>query len=93
MAHLHAEPSFNNEGPLGTSSLHRRHRHLHRALRRPVQRQGREIDVSQVDVSMNGIELRTASSSPPSARAASQRSVAQVLPCYEVLHRLEQQLS
>jgi 2-hydroxy-4-carboxymuconate semialdehyde hemiacetal dehydrogenase len=52
-----------------------------------------KIDVSQVAVSMNGIELQDreffgaiAAGREPNA------SVAQVLPCYEVLHRLEQQL-
>ena len=35
--------SFNNDGPLGTSFfLHRRHRHVHRPLRRSGERQGRE---------------------------------------------------
>ncbi|HNT40475.1 MAG TPA: oxidoreductase, partial [Rubrivivax sp.] len=52
-----------------------------------------KIDVSQVDVSMNGIELQDREffaaireGREPNA------SVAQVLPCYEVLHALEQQL-
>jgi 2-hydroxy-4-carboxymuconate semialdehyde hemiacetal dehydrogenase len=47
-----------------------------------------------VDVSMNGIELQDREffaaireGREPNA------SVAQVLPCYEVLHRLEQQLN
>ena len=87
--------SFNNEGPAGhLLPLHRRHRHLHRALRRPVQRQDEKIDVSQVDVSMNGIGAAgPQSSSPPSAKGREPNaSVAQVLACYDVLHRLEQQL-
>ena len=52
-----------------------------------------KIDVSRVDVSMNGIELQDREffaaireGREPNA------SVAQVLPCYEVLHGLEQQL-
>lgn len=52
-----------------------------------------KIDVSGVDVSMNGIELQDREfvaaireGREPNA------SVAQVLPCYQVLHRLEQQL-
>jgi 2-hydroxy-4-carboxymuconate semialdehyde hemiacetal dehydrogenase len=51
------------------------------------------IDVSQVAVSMNGIELQDREffaaireGREPNA------SVAQVLPCYQVLHDLEQQL-
>jgi 2-hydroxy-4-carboxymuconate semialdehyde hemiacetal dehydrogenase len=51
--------SFNNDGPLGTFfPLHLRQRHLHRPLRRAGGRQEQPIDVSQVDVSMNGIELQ-----------------------------------
>ena len=53
-----------------------------------------KIDVSKVDVSMNGIELQDREffaaireGREPNA------SVAQVLPCYEVLDRLEQQLA
>ena len=53
-----------------------------------------KIDVSRVDVSMNGIELQDREfvaaireGREPNA------SVAQVLPCYEVLHQLEQQLA
>jgi 2-hydroxy-4-carboxymuconate semialdehyde hemiacetal dehydrogenase len=52
-----------------------------------------KIDVSKVDVSMNGIELQDreffaaiAAGREPNA------SVRQVLPCYQTLHRLEQQL-
>ena len=52
-----------------------------------------EVDVSQVDVSMNGIELQDREfvaaireGREPNA------SVAQVLPCYLVLQHLEQQL-
>ncbi|MCX8116070.1 MAG: oxidoreductase, partial [Burkholderiaceae bacterium] len=53
-----------------------------------------KIDVSKVDVSMNGIELQDREffaaireGREPNA------SVAQVLPCYRTLHRLEQQLA
>jgi 2-hydroxy-4-carboxymuconate semialdehyde hemiacetal dehydrogenase len=52
------------------------------------------IDVSAVDVSMNGIELQDREfvaaireGREPNA------SVQQVLPCYEVLHDLERQLA
>ena len=53
-----------------------------------------KIDVSRVDVSMNGIELQDreffaaiAEGREPNA------SVAQVLPCYMILHQLDRQLS
>jgi len=52
-----------------------------------------KIDVSQVAVNMNGIELQDREffaaireDRPPNS------SVASVLPCYQVLHELEQQL-
>jgi 2-hydroxy-4-carboxymuconate semialdehyde hemiacetal dehydrogenase len=51
------------------------------------------IDVSTVDVSMNGIELQDREffaaireGRQPNA------SVQQVLPCYQIMHQLEQQL-
>jgi 2-hydroxy-4-carboxymuconate semialdehyde hemiacetal dehydrogenase len=51
------------------------------------------IDVSQVAVSMNGIELqdREFFSAIKEGREPNS-SVAQVLPCYKVLHDLEQSL-
>ncbi len=52
-----------------------------------------KIDVSKVDVSMNGIELQDREFfAAIKARREPNSSVAQVLPCYEVLHQLEQQL-
>ncbi|MFM7704500.1 MAG: Gfo/Idh/MocA family oxidoreductase [Rubrivivax sp.] len=86
--------SFNNDGPLGTffryigdtGTYIARYDDL-------VNGKEEKIDVSQVDMSMNGIELQDREffaaireGREPNA------SVAQVLPCYEVLHRLEQQL-
>lgn len=62
----------------------------------PAKFNGKEekIDVSRVDVSMNGIELQDREffaairdGREPNA------SVAKVLPCYRVLHQLEQQLN
>ena len=52
-----------------------------------------KIDVSKVDVSMNGIELqdREFVSAIREGREPNS-SVAQVLACYEVLHDLEHQL-
>jgi 2-hydroxy-4-carboxymuconate semialdehyde hemiacetal dehydrogenase len=86
--------SFNNDGPLGTffryicdnGTFIARYDDLVNGTEEP-------IDVSKVDVSMNGIELQDReffaairSGREPNA------SVAQVLPCYQILHRLEQQL-
>ena len=74
--------------------LYLRQRHLYRALRRSVDGKDNKIDVSKVDVSMNGIELQDREffaaireGREPNA------SVAQVLPCYGTLDRLEQQLA
>lgn len=87
--------SFNNEGPLGTFFRYIGDTGTYIA-RYDDLFDGKEqkIDVSQVDVSMNGIELQdreffaaVREGREPNA------SVAQVLPCYEVLHKLEQQLA
>jgi 2-hydroxy-4-carboxymuconate semialdehyde hemiacetal dehydrogenase len=87
--------SFNNDGPLGTffryigdtGTYIARYDDL-------VNGKEEKIDVSKVDVSMNGIELQDREffaaireGREPNA------SVAQVLPCYQVLHGLEQQLA
>jgi 2-hydroxy-4-carboxymuconate semialdehyde hemiacetal dehydrogenase len=87
--------SFNNDGPLGTFFRYIGDTGTYIA-RYDDLFSGKEekIDVSQVDVSMNGIELQDREffaaireGREPNA------SVAQVLPCYQVLHQLEQQLS
>ena len=87
--------SFNNEGPLGTffryigdsATYIARYDDLFNG-------KDEKIDVSNVDVSMNGIELQDREffaaireGREPNA------SVAQVLPCYRVLGQLEQQLA
>ncbi|TFZ07843.1 Gfo/Idh/MocA family oxidoreductase [Ramlibacter humi] len=87
--------SFNNDGPLGTffryigdtATYIARYDDL-------VNGKDEKIDVSKVDVSMNGIELQDREfvaaireGREPNA------SVAQVLPCYEVLDQLEKQLA
>ena len=86
--------SFNNDGPLGTFFRYIGDTGTYIA-RYDDLFNGKEekIDVSQVDVSMNGIELQdreffaaVREGREPNA------SVAQVLPCYQVLHQLEQQL-
>ena len=86
--------SFNNDGPLGTffryicdnGTYIARYDDLVTGRDQPV-------DVSKVDVSMNGIELQDREfiaaireGREPNA------SVAKVLPCYRVLHELEQKL-
>ena len=87
--------SFNNDGPLGTFFRYIGDTGTYLA-RYDDLFTGKEekIDVSQVAVSMNGIELQDREffaaireGREPNA------SVAQVLPCYQVLHDLEQQLS
>ncbi len=87
--------SFNNDGPLGTffryigdtGTYIARYDDL-------VNGKEEKIDVSGVDVSMNGIELQDREffaaireGREPNA------SVAQVLPCYQVLNDLEKQLA
>ena len=86
--------SFNNDGPLGTFFRYIGDTATYIA-RYDDLFNGKEekIDVSKVDVSMNGIELQDREffaaireGREPNA------SVAAVLPCYQVLHNLEQQL-
>ena len=87
--------SFNNDGPLGTFFRYIGDSATYLARYDDLfNGKDEKIDVSKVDVSMNGIELQDREffaaireGREPNA------SVAQVLPCYEVLHRLEQQLN
>jgi 2-hydroxy-4-carboxymuconate semialdehyde hemiacetal dehydrogenase len=86
--------SFNNDGPLGTVFRYIGNTGTYIALYDDlVTGKQEKIDVSKVDVSMNGIELQDREffaaireGREPNA------SVAQVLPCYELLHDLERQL-
>ena len=86
--------SFNNEGPLGTFFRYIGDTGTYLA-RYDDLFNGKEekIDVSKVAVSINGIELqdREFFAAIKEGREPN-ASVAQVLPCYDVLHRLEQQL-
>ncbi len=86
--------SFNNNGPLGTffryigdsATYIARYDDLFNG-------KDEKIDVSQVDVSMNGIELQDREFFAAIREGREPNgSVAQVLACYEVLHKLEQQL-
>ena len=87
--------SFNNDGPLGTFFRYicdngtwvARYDDLVTGREEPV-------DVSKVDVSMNGIELQDREFFAAIATGREPNSsVGQVLPCYRVLHKLEQQLN
>ncbi|MET1115817.1 MAG: Gfo/Idh/MocA family oxidoreductase [Comamonas sp.] len=87
--------SFNNDGPLGTYFRYIGDNGTYLARYDDLfNGKDEKIDVSHVDVSMNGIELQDREffaaireGREPNA------SVAQVLPCYQVLHKLEQQLN
>ncbi len=87
--------SFNNDGPLGTFFRYIGDTATYIA-RYDDLFSGKEekIDVSQVDVSMNGIELQDREFFAAIKEGREPNgSVAQVLPCYQVLHQLEQQLN
>jgi 2-hydroxy-4-carboxymuconate semialdehyde hemiacetal dehydrogenase len=87
--------SFNNDGPLGTffryigdtATYLARYDDLYNG-------KDEKIDVSQVAVSMNGIELQDREFFAAILEGREPNSsVAQVFNCYQVLHNLEQQLS
>ncbi len=87
--------SFNNDGPLGTffryigdtGTYIARYDDLVNGKEEP-------IDVSKVAVSMNGIELQDSEFFAAIEEGREpDASLAQVLPCYRVLHGLEQQLN
>jgi 2-hydroxy-4-carboxymuconate semialdehyde hemiacetal dehydrogenase len=86
--------SFNNDGPLGTIFRYIGDSATYIA-RYDDLFTGKEekIDVSKVDVSMNGIELQDREFFAAIREGREPNSsVARVLPCYQVLHDLEQQL-
>ena len=86
--------SFNNKGPLGTRFRYICDNGTYQAYYDDlVDGEDKKIDLSHVDVSMNGIELQDREffaaireRRPPNA------SVEQVLPCYRTLADLERQL-
>jgi 2-hydroxy-4-carboxymuconate semialdehyde hemiacetal dehydrogenase len=85
--------SFNNDGPLGTTFRYIGDTGTYVAVYDDlVTGKNEKIDVSRVDVSMNGIELqdREFFGAIRDGREPNS-SVAQVLPCYELLHDLERQ--
>jgi 2-hydroxy-4-carboxymuconate semialdehyde hemiacetal dehydrogenase len=86
--------SFNNDGPLGTFFRYIGDSATYIA-RYDDLFNGKEekIDVSRVDVSMNGIELQDREFFAAIREGREPNSsVASVLPCYQVLHDLELQL-
>lgn len=87
--------SFNNDGPFGTFFRYIGDTGTYIARYDDLV-DGREepIDVSNVDVSTNGIELQDREFFAAIREGREPNSsVAQVLPCYEVLDRLERQLA
>jgi 2-hydroxy-4-carboxymuconate semialdehyde hemiacetal dehydrogenase len=87
--------SFNNDGPLGTYFRYIGDTATYLA-RYDDLFNGKEerIDVSQVDVSINGIELQDREFFAAIREGREPNSsVAKVLPCYKVLHDLELQLN
>ena len=87
--------SFNNDGPLGTFFRYIGDTGTYLARYDDLfNGKDEKIDVSKVAVSMNGIELqdREFFAAIKEGREPNS-SVAQVLPCYQVLHQLEQQLN
>ena len=86
--------SFNNDGPLGTFFRYIGDSGTYLARYDDLfNGKDEKIDVSQVAVSMNGIELQDREFFAAIREGRQPNGgVAQVLPCYQVLHRLEQQL-
>ena len=87
--------SFNNDGPLGTFFRYIGDTGTYLARYDDLYTGKEEkIDVSEVDVSMNGIELQDREFFAAIREGREPNSsIAQVLPCYQVLHDLEQQLA
>ena len=87
--------SFNNDGPLGTFFRYIGDTGTYLARYDDlVDGKDNKIDLSKVDVSMNGIELQDREFvSAIRRKREPNASVAQVLPCYRMLARLEAQLS
>ena len=86
--------SFNNDGPLGTFFRYIGDSATYLARYDDLfNGKDEKIDVSQVAVSMNGIELQDREFFAAIREGREPNSsVAQVLPCYQVLHELERQL-
>jgi len=87
--------SFNNDGPLGTFFRYIGDSGTYIARYDDLfTGKDEKIDVSRVDVSMNGIELQDREFFAAIREGREPNAgVAQVLPCYEVLHDLARQLA
>jgi 2-hydroxy-4-carboxymuconate semialdehyde hemiacetal dehydrogenase len=87
--------SFNNDGPLGTYFRYIGDTATYLARYDDLfTGKEQQIDVSQVAVSMNGIELQDREFfAAINGGREPNSNVAQVLNCYQVLHQLEQQLA
>ena len=87
--------SFNNDGPLGTTFRYIGDTGTYLARYDDLYTgKDEKIDVSAVAVSMNGIELQDREFFAAIREGRQPNgAVAQVLPCYEVLHDLERQLA
>ena len=87
--------SFNNDGPLGSFFRYIGDRGTYIArYDELIDARDQAIDVSQVDVSINGIELQDREFfAAIRERREPNASVAQVLPCYRTLDQLERQLA
>jgi 2-hydroxy-4-carboxymuconate semialdehyde hemiacetal dehydrogenase len=87
--------SFNNDGPLGTFFRYIGDTATYIASYDDLfTGKNEQIDVSKVAVSMNGIELQDREFFAAIREGREPNSsVAQVLPCYKVMHDLEQQLN
>lgn len=86
--------SFNNDGPLGTFFRYICDNGTYVASYDDLyDGYNKAVDVSDVDVSMNGIELqdREFFAAIRDGRQPNS-SIAEVLPCYEIMHQLETQL-
>jgi 2-hydroxy-4-carboxymuconate semialdehyde hemiacetal dehydrogenase len=83
--------SFNNDGPLGTFFRYICDNGTYIARYDDLfDGRDQKIDVSKVAVSVNGIELQDREFIAAIREGREPNSsVAQVLPCYEVLHQLE----
>jgi 2-hydroxy-4-carboxymuconate semialdehyde hemiacetal dehydrogenase len=87
--------SFNNDGPFGSFFRYICNNGTYKALYDDlVDGYDKPIDVSGVDVSMNGIELEDREFfAAIKEKREPKSSVAQVLPCMQTLGRLERQLA
>ncbi|MDO8907539.1 MAG: Gfo/Idh/MocA family oxidoreductase [Pseudohongiella sp.] len=87
--------SFNNDGPLGTFFRYICDNGTYMARYDDLVNGHEEaIDVSNVDVSINGIELQDREFiAAIREKREPNASVAKVIPCYQILHKLEQSLA